>query len=119
MVHFEKIEQYLMKLTYVTLDFPFDETTRVYKVAGKMVAIIGSEKTSISLKNHPDENQALRLMFEGIIPGYHLNKEHWNTVMFDSDVPTELFFELIDKSYEIIYAKLTKKEKAKLIERKK
>jgi len=96
----------------VTQEFPFDDTTLVFKTCGKMFALMGLEAPhGLNLKCDPVYAVALRQKYKGIIPGYHMNKKHWNTVNPDSDVPGELLFELIDHSYELIMDRLPKSVK--------
>jgi len=99
----------------VTQEFPFDDTTLVFKVSGKMFALMGLEPPhGLNLKCDPIYAAALRQKYKGIIPGYHMNKKHWNTVNFDSDVPGRLICELIDHSYKLVAAKLPKSVKTEL-----
>ena len=98
----------------VTQQFPFDENTLVFKVAGKIFASTSLEKwengtPAINLKCDPNRAIELRDQYEGIIPGYHSNKKHWNTIAINADVPDQNIAVLIDHSYELVYNKLTKK----------
>ncbi len=68
----------------------------------------------LNLKCDPDDAIAYRDIYESITPGYHMNKKHWNTISIDGGVPDDVLEEMIDKSYELVVAKLTKKEKTKL-----
>ncbi|KAB2907363.1 MAG: MmcQ/YjbR family DNA-binding protein [Ignavibacteriales bacterium] len=95
--------------------FPFDETSPVYKVMGKMFAIISLDPPfGISLKCDPEKALELREEFEGITPGFHLNKTHWNTVAFDGTVPLHLILELVGHSYELVCSGLPAKLKKEL-----
>lgn len=96
----------------VTESFPFDESTLVFKVMGKMFALVGLEKHPLSanLKCDPDWAIDLREEYDGlIIPGYHMNKKHWNTVALESNLPNKLIVDLIDHSYNLVVKSLTKK----------
>lgn len=94
----------------VTEGFPFDKSTLVFKVFGKMFALLDVDSfESINLKCDPEKAIELRESHQGIQPGYHMNKTHWNTVLLNDDVTDELFVELIDHSYELVYASLPKK----------
>ncbi len=99
-----------------TSSCPFDETTLVYKVGGKIFALFSEDKNPlrINLKCDPDEAQLLRGIHNSIIPGYHMNKEHWNTIILDGSLPDEMIFKLIDESYDIIVKKLKKAVRANL-----
>lgn len=103
----------------VTEHFPFDEETLVFKVGGKMFALSSlkgweANTPSINLKCDPDRAQEFRAEYEGIKPGYHMSKVHWNTVTVNSDVPQKLLLELIDHSYELVFKSLTKKLQAEI-----
>lgn len=105
----ETLRDYCLNKRKVTESFPFDETTLVFKVMGKMFAIMPLEKDKmIALKCDPDKAVELREHFSGIQPGYHLSKAHWNQVILDSDVSDELIYELVDHSYNLIVAKFTR-----------
>ncbi len=105
----DQVIKMMMELNQVELTYPFDQDTMVFKVYGKMFAIIPKEQNFISLKNTITENEILRDMFFGIIPGYHLNKAHWNSIYFNQDVPEALIFEQIEISYWLVISKMTKK----------
>ena len=105
-----EIRAYCLSLPGTTFDFPFDAETCVFRVGGKMFALVGinSEPPRVSLKCDPELSRDLRTAFEGIVPGYHMNKEHWNTVATRSDVPPEKVTWLIDHSYQLVLASLPK-----------
>jgi predicted DNA-binding protein (MmcQ/YjbR family) len=90
--------------------FPFNESTLVLKVGGKMFALADTvEFTSINLKCDPERAIELRECFMGIQPGYHMSKKHWNTIQMQLDVDDKLLMELIDHSYHLIVESLPKK----------
>lgn len=95
---------------------PFGPDVLVYKVGGKAFALTMPDKfpSRINLKCDPDRAVELRDQYEAILPGYHMNKRHWNTVILDGTVPTALIREMIDMSHELVVASLTKAERAKL-----
>ena len=109
-MNIEEIRDYCVSLKAVTESFPFDETTLVFKVMNKMFCLLGLDDFRISLKNDPDKNIDLRAHFLAIIPGYHMNKEHWNTISLDGSVPSKLIVEMIDESYRLIVESLPKKK---------
>lgn len=91
-------------------DTPFDENTLCFKVGNKIFAIIDIELfESVNLKCDPERAVDLREEFGGIVPGYHMNKKHWNTVSFDGSVPDKIILELVDHSYDLILNSLPKK----------
>lgn len=83
---------------------PFGPSPLVFKVGGRMFALIGhhNERPVISLKADPERSLLLRTSFAAITPGYHLNKEHWNTLVLDGSLPAALVTELIDHSYDLV-----------------
>ncbi len=110
--------QYCLSKKAVTESFPFDEQTLVFKVGSKVFAITSLDQSefNVNLKCIPERSEELRDQFpESIIPGFHMNKKHWNTVTVeDSDVDEETVKELIDHSYDLVFSKLTKKQKSLL-----
>lgn len=98
--------------------FPFDEETLVFKVMGKMFALIalGAETPRANLKANPEWSEELRESHHQIIPGWHMNKKHWNTVYLEDGLDDELIVEMIKHSYELVTSKLTKKLKQELSE---
>jgi predicted DNA-binding protein (MmcQ/YjbR family) len=105
-----QIKTYCLSKPGVEEDFPFDLTTMVFKVGGKMFALtdINDEPLRISLKCEPMYAIILRQDYTAIIPGYHLNKQHWNTIILDGSIPAKLTKELIDLSYDLVFKSLTK-----------
>ena len=96
--------------------FPFGPQNSVFKVAGKMFAIASLKEPPlrISLKCEPELAEGLRAAHEAIIPGYHLNKRHWNTVLLDGSLPEKMVLELIEDSYDLVVAKLPKSTQVEL-----
>ena len=91
-------------------DTPFDANTLCFRVGGKIFAIIDIDSfESVNLKCDPERAMELRELHSGIIPGFHMNKKHWNTVLFDGSVSDKLVLELVDHSYELIFGSLPKK----------
>lgn len=99
-------------------DFPFDEGTLVFKVGGKMFALIPldrkDEPPSISLKCDPVLAEMLRTIYDAVQPGYHLNKKHWNTVIVDGSISMDEIYEMIDNSYDLVVKGLSKDERERL-----
>lgn len=107
----EEFRVYCLSKPLVTEEFPFDETTLVFKVAGKMFALTGLDdpEFKVNLKCDPDRSEVLREEYESIRPGWHMNKKHWNTLHVDGSFSDELFAELIDHSYNLVVEGLPKK----------
>jgi predicted DNA-binding protein (MmcQ/YjbR family) len=97
-------------------DYPFGDDAAVFKVAGKMFALVslGTPPGSVSLKCEPELAVELRRRFPAITAGYHLNKRHWNTVALDGSVPDEELLEMIDHSYDRVVAGLTRTQRQQL-----
>lgn len=114
-MNIESAREYCMSLKGVTEEFPFDDVTLVFKVMGKMFAIIPLEKpASISLKCDPERAVELREHHSAITPGWHLNKKHWNSVSLLEGLAYDFVQELIKHSYDLVAAGLTKKLKEEL-----
>lgn len=114
-MNIEELRAYCLAKGEVTESFPFDETTLVFKVAGKMFCMTDLEDSfTINLKNDPERNLELRERYLSIRPGYHMNKRHWNTVDIDGSVPDSLIRQLIDDSYRLVVGKLPKTERDKI-----
>jgi predicted DNA-binding protein (MmcQ/YjbR family) len=96
--------------------FPFGETAVVFKIGGKMFAIvsIGDWPGSVSLKCDPGYAVSVREQYPAVTAGYHLNKRHWNTVNLDGSVPDEVLAEWIQDSYDLALAGLTRTQRAAL-----
>lgn len=115
-MNIEEFRQYCLAKKGVTEEFPFDEHTLVFKVMGKMFALSGLEKlpAQVNLKCDPEGAITLREEYDGvIIPGYHMSKVHWNTIMIEN-IPPKVLMGLIDHSYDLVISKMTKKLKSEL-----
>jgi predicted DNA-binding protein (MmcQ/YjbR family) len=114
-MHIEQLRDFCITKKGVTEHFPFDEVTLVFKVMNKMFALSSLDKwengvESINLKCDPEKALELREEYEGINPGWHMNKRLWNTVTINnSDVSDDLVRELIHHSYDLVVKGLTKK----------
>lgn len=112
----EKLREYCLAKKGATECFPFDDETLVLKVFDKMFALVNLEgDLSINLKCDPEKALELREMYPAVQPGYHMNKNHWNTIHIDGSVSERLIFEWIDESYNLVLDKLPKSKKIKLI----
>lgn len=109
-MNIEEFRTFCLKKPMVTESFPFDETTLVFKVAGKIFAMTDLEGGfSINLKCDPERAIELREQYPCVLPGYHMNKKHWNTVVVDGSVNDSMLRSWIDHSYDLIVAGLPKK----------
>jgi predicted DNA-binding protein (MmcQ/YjbR family) len=111
----ERFRNYCLQLRGVTEEMPFGDTVLVYKVAGKMFALCNIDVfESINLKCDPEKAIELRERYNAVQPGYHMNKQHWNTILMDYSVNDKLLLGWISDSYELVVAKLPKKLKEQL-----
>ena len=119
-MNIEQLQDFCITKKGVTEHFPFDNVTLVFKVMNKVFALTGLDfwekgEQKINLKCNPEKAEELRGEYEGIIPGWHMNKKHWNTVLINSsDVSDALVRELINHSYDLVVSGLTKKAKSEL-----
>src|SRR5512133_594658 len=113
---YEVLAELLLSRKGAVEDYPFGPAVAVFKVAGKMFAIValGEAPLQLSLKCDPVEADFLRSMFAAIRPGYHLNKQHWNTITLDGSVPEELILKMINSSYALVVKGLCRAEREQL-----
>lgn len=117
MMNIEELRDYCIAKPAVTESFPFDESTLVFKVAGKMFLLTDLvDAFSMNVKNTPEKVIELREQYPSVLPGYHMSKIHWNTVMIDGTISDNLLKEWIDESYNLIVAGFSRKEKAIFME---
>ena len=107
----EELRAHCLSLRGAAEDFPFGEGVAVFKVIGKVFALLPVDGASISLKCDPVRAVMLRDTFPAITAGYHLNKKHWNTVQMDGTVPDDEVIDMIDHSYDLVAKSLTKAQK--------
>lgn len=112
----KSLEDYILAKPGSGLSYPFGEEAAVYKVGDKMFALINEKKTpiNISLKCDPQLALHLRDKYDEVMAGYHLNKKHWNTIVVTGQLNEQEIFDLIDHSYDLVVAGLSKDEQAKL-----
>lgn len=112
----ETFRRYCLAKPGVTEEMPFGPETLVFKVLGKMFALCGLDAfDGVNLKCDPERAIELRERYEGITPGYHMNKQHWNTVATDGRVGDALLRELTDHSYALVSASLPRKLRDQLV----
>jgi len=110
MTTLESVRAHMDSYRGATSGYPFGPGAQVYKVGGKMFGLIAENEQPlrVNLKCDPEAALQLRAGFEAIIPGYHMNKRHWNTVILDGTVPEPIVLEMFDDSYERVFASLTR-----------
>ncbi|MCA0380530.1 MULTISPECIES: MmcQ/YjbR family DNA-binding protein [Phnomibacter] len=112
-MHLEQFRQYCLSLPATEETLPFDEDTLVFKVAGKMFALANMTVfESINLKCDPEQAIELRERYAAVLPGYHMNKQHWNTVLIDGSISNQLLLQWTKDSYDLVVQSLPKKLRA-------
>ena len=104
----KKVIDYCSSLPEAKEDYPFGPDLQVFKIKDKLFAILTKKQgiNRVNLKCHPEEALVLREIFEDVIPGYHMNKMHWNTVLFNNSIPDEEIKRMIDRSYCLVVRQL-------------
>ena len=115
-MHLDAFRDHCLALPGAEETLPFGPDTLVFKVGGKMFALMGLERLppSVNLKCDPERAVELREQYDAIAPGWHMNKVHWNTVGLQADVPDDVIRELADHSYALVRASLPKRIRAEL-----
>jgi len=115
-MNYETVQAYLIAKPEAIEDYPFGPDTAVFKVKHKLFATLGEENNipCINLKCDPDEAVMLRDVFDAVIPGYHMNKRHWNTVILDGSIPNGEIERMIDNSYGLVVKGLMSAERKQL-----
>ena len=105
-MNIEQLQQYCLTKKGASEDYPFDEVTLCFKVAGKIFAITSLNiPLSVNLKCDPELAADLRERYDDVQPGYHMNKKHWNTIIDNGDLSHEQLVEQIDHSYLLVAPK--------------
>jgi len=112
----EQLRAYCLSKKAVSEDFPFDETTLCFRVAGKIFAItdMAKERLTVNLKCEPVYALELRERYSEVQPGWHMNKKHWNTVDFEGSLSNQFLKALIDHSYEQVIKTLNRAQRTLL-----
>lgn len=119
-MNIEEIRAYCLSKDHVEETLPFGPDTLVMKVRGKMFLLAGLDDVplQVNLKGEPEHNIELRAHYPCVIPGYHMNKIHWNTVVCDGSAPDALIRKWIDDSYSLVVKGLPKNERTKMKKKK-
>ena len=116
-MNIENYREFCISKKGVTEEFPFDSSTLVFKVMGKMFALTDIELfASINIKCDPDLAIDLRERYPSVLPGYHMNKRHWNTIIIDGSLTDQELKDWINHSYDLVVPNLTKTLKQVLID---
>jgi len=116
-MNIKSIEKYLLSKPEVYKEFPFGPDVAVFKVKNKMYATLAMKNNiaNMNLKCDPYKAAALRDVYKSVIPGYHMNKLHWNTIILDASIAPKEIKKMIDHSYALVVDKLKKIEKNALL----
>ncbi len=102
-MNIESLREYCISKKQVTESFPFDDETLVFKVSGKIFALVSlGDDFTINLKCDPALALELRERYSAVTPGYHMNKKHWNTINIDGSIPDNEILKWIDHSYDLV-----------------
>ncbi len=112
----ETIRKYCIEKKSTTESFPFGEFTLVFKVCGKIFLLMSLDSVppQFNVKCNPEKAEELREIYSSVIPAYHMNKKHWNTIIVDGRLSAKLIREMIDDSYGLVVKSLPIKERKKL-----
>jgi predicted DNA-binding protein (MmcQ/YjbR family) len=114
-MNIEEFRDFCLSMNGVTEEFPFDQETLVFKVMGKMFALTDVDTfESINLKCDPERAIELREQYPAVLPGYHMNKKHWNTVLANGEIPDPLLKQWTRDSYDLVVSGLPKKDRLQL-----
>jgi predicted DNA-binding protein (MmcQ/YjbR family) len=115
-MNIEQIREYCLSKKGVTEDYPFDEVTLVLKVMGKMFTLVSLDEIPLrlNLKCDPEKVIELREKYESVLPGYHMNKKHWNSIIVDGSIRASEIQSWIDDSYNLVVQGLKKSDRDKL-----
>jgi predicted DNA-binding protein (MmcQ/YjbR family) len=116
-MNIETLREYCLSKKAVTEDFPFGETTLVFRVESKIFLLVALDAAPLQFnaKCDPEKAIELREAHNAIKPGYHMNKKHWNTIVIDGSVTTNLIKEMIDESYNLVVKSLPKNKRSTII----
>jgi predicted DNA-binding protein (MmcQ/YjbR family) len=116
-MNIESLREYCLRKKSVREDFPFGDSTLVFKVKGKifLIARLDQSPLEFNLKSDPDKAIERREEFDAIRPGYHMNKKHWNTIRADGTLRDKFLQEMIDESYALVVASLNQKDQRGLL----
>ncbi len=112
----DQARTYFLSRPEAVEDFPFNIDIQVFKIKGKMFGFLRykSDIGHINLKCDPEEARILRDIFKSVIPGYHMNKEHWNTLILNGSIPRKEIERMIDVSYGLVVNNLKKNDRLAL-----
>ncbi len=112
----ETIRKYCLEKESVTESFPFGESTLVFKVCGKIFLLMAldNQPLQFNVKCDPEKAEELRENYASVIPAFHMNKKHWNTIIVNGEINSKLMREMIDDSYSLVVRSLPLKDRKNL-----
>ncbi|TAF44496.1 MAG: MmcQ/YjbR family DNA-binding protein [Sphingobacteriales bacterium] len=111
-MNIEYIREYCLAKPFVSEGFPFGDNPLVFKVHNKVFLLLSlDDSQTFNVKCNPEQALVYRAIYPEIVPGYHMNKTHWNTVNFNGSLPNNLILDMINHSYELVFNSLPKKVK--------
>ena len=113
-MNIEELREYCISKKGVSESFPFDEKTLVFKLGGKMFALVGLDNTFVNLKCDPELAIERREKYPEITAGYHMNKKLWNSVVYNQNLSNNFVKQMIDESYNLVFNSLSKKIKLEI-----
>ena len=115
-MEFEQLRKFILDKKGAYEDYPFGPTAIVFKVMGKMFALLPVDESSkrINLKCEPELALHFRAAYNSVQPGYHMNKKHWNSVILDGSLPDSILKTMIDDSYNLVVKGLKKSDRSQL-----
>jgi predicted DNA-binding protein (MmcQ/YjbR family) len=113
----ETIRKYCLEKKSTTESFPFGDSALVFKVSGKMFLLISLDSVPLqfNVKCDPEKAEELREEYSSVIPAFHMNKKHWNTIILSGQIPAKLVREMIDESYALVIRSLPLKDRKKFM----
>lgn len=115
-MNIEDLRGYCLSLPGASECFPFDEVTLVFKVGGKMFALTYLDgELQVNLKCNPEMAVDLREQYADVLPGYHMSKKHWNTVIINGSIPDSTINQWVKNSFDLVFASLPKSQQQKII----
>ncbi|CUB02650.1 MmcQ/YjbR family DNA-binding protein [Marinomonas fungiae] len=116
MSHYDQLIHYIAAKPEASAEYPFGPDVLVYKLCGKMFALVTETEglKRFNLKCEPNHALELRSIFDAVKPGYHMNKKHWNSVLLDGSLPLGELYRMVDHSYSMVFKGLTKQQRLSL-----
>ena len=117
-MNFDVLREYALKKSHATESQPFGDDVLVFKVMNKIFMMMDFEiPTNLNLKCDPEIAVELRERYNAVLPGHHMNKKHWNTIILDNTIPPKEILKMVDNSYNLVVKSLPKSKREKYFEK--